>query len=773
MIKTKLPVIVLKNTILLPHGEIRIEISEPADKEIISLSLKKHDGYLLLISPSFFESEKIDIKDLPEYGTIGKITSNFELPNKHIRLSILGVNRANIYEYSKPNENDEIIDAVIGPIEPISNDDIEEEAKLRTLKSTFSSYVIATPNISNNITIRTNEETSLDRLTDIICNIITLPFEEKQYFISETNPFNRADKLLNILIKEKEVNKIERTLENKLKIELDKAQKDYILREKINVIKEELGDNLDKEDEINEIKDKINKLKAPKNIKQKLLKELKKYESYPISSPEVSISKNYIDTMLSLPYGIYTKDNNDLNKINDYLDKSHFGLKEVKDRILEYIAVKELTEEEASPIICLVGPPGVGKTSLAISIAKALNRKFVKISVGGVSDESEIIGHRKTYIGAYPGRIINGLIKAKSSNPLFLIDEIDKMTKDIKGDPAAALLEVLDKEQNKMFKDNYLEEEYDLSKIMFVLTANDINGIPYALRDRLEIINLSSYTEYEKLDIVKKYMFNKLLKENGLVNKNITITDSTLKYLIENYTREAGVRELERVLSSLMRKIAKKIVLDKKISEFKITKKEVKELLGKEKYSHLENKEYEDTGIVNGMGYTPFGGEIIPLEVTSYKGKGNIILTGSLGEVMKESASIALGFIKSHYKDLKIDLKILENNDLHINALEAAVPKDGPSAGIALTSAIISSLTNISVSNKVSMTGEITLKGKILGVGGIKEKVIGAYNRGVRKIFIPYENKNDIDEVPEIIKKDVKFYFVKEYFEVFNELFEK
>ncbi len=773
MIKTKLPVIVLRNTILLPHGEIRIEISEEADKDIISLAVNNHNGFLLLISPSFFTDDKLDIDDLPMYGTIGKITSNFELPNKNVRLSILGINRANIFEYSKPNSNDEIIDAIIGPFEIKENDEVEEEAKLRLLKKAFSSYVIATPNISNNITVRTNEETSLDRLTDIITNILTLSFEEKREFIDENDSIKRADRLLEILVKEKEVSKIERNLENKLKVELDKAQKEYILREKINVIKDELGEKDEKEKEIKEIKEKIDNLKAPKNIKTRLLSELKKYENYPITSPEVSISKNYIDTVLSLPFGIYTKDKKDLKKISEELNKTHFGLDDVKERILEYIAVKELTNAEVSPIICLVGPPGVGKTSLAISIAKALNRKFVKMSVGGVSDESEILGHRKTYIGAYPGRIINGLIKAKSSNPLFLIDEIDKMTKDIKGDPASALLEVLDKEQNKMFKDNYIDEEYDLSKIMFVLTANDINGIPYALRDRLEIINVNSYTEYEKIDIVKKYMFNKLLTENGLKEDNISFTDNSLKYLIDYYTKEAGVRELQRVLSSLMRKVSKKIVLSNSDVNIKLTKKTINELLGKEKYSHLENNEIMDSGIVNALGYTPYGGEIIPLEVTYYKGKGNIILTGSLGDVMKESANIALGYIKSHIKELNLNLKLIDENDIHINALEAAVPKDGPSAGIALTSAILSSLKDHSISNEYAMTGEISLKGKVLKVGGLREKITGAYNKGVKKIFIPFDNKNDIDELPDEIKNNIKFYFVKDYKEVFDVLFKK
>ena len=549
MIKTKLPVIVLRNLILLPSGEIRLEISNSLDKKVISKSIEENDSYLLLISPEYIFDEEIDIDDLPKYGTIGKITSNFDLPNDNMRISIIGINRAKIYEYSNPNESGQIIDATIGPfIIEEEEDTVETEAKLRLLKSKFSSYVLS-----------------------------------------------------------------------------------YILREKIKVIKTELGDISDKDEEIDEIRTKITLLNTTKDIKDKLLKELKKYESMPSTSPEIAIVKNYIDTFLSLPFGIYTNDNTDLRKIEKELNKSHFGLKDVKNRILEYISVKQLTSNLKSPIICLIGPPGVGKTSLAFSIANALNRNFVKISVGGISDENEIIGHRRTYVGAEPGRIINAIKKAKSMNPLFLIDEIDKMTKDIKGDPASSLLEVLDPEQNNLFTDNFLEEPFDLSKVMFILTANDINGIPYALRDRLEIINLSSYTEFEKVDIVNNYMFEKLLKEHGLTKSNLIMNNDIIKYIIEYYTKEAGVRELERVLSSLMRKVAKKKVETKKNSRVKITKDNIYDYLGKEKYSHIENEKALEDGVVNALAYTPFGGEIIPLEVTYYKGKGNIILTGSLG----------------------------------------------------------------------------------------------------------------------------------------------
>ena len=769
MIKTKLPVMVLKNMILLPHGEIRLEIEEDEDKDIVRRASSNNDNYVLLISPEFLDNDEILLEDLPKIGTIGRITSNFDLPNNNIRISIMGVNRAKIFDYI--SENGRVLDAVIGPIIVSGSTQTIEEAKLRILKKKFSDFVLSMPNISNSIIARSNEESSLEKLTDIIVNILPLTYDVKIDFINEINSVTRADSLLELLSREKEINELERTLENELKLELDKAQKEYILREKLKVIKDELGEGEDKEDEISDIRKKIEKLKAPTNIKKKLNKELKKYENIPVTSPEIGVIRNYIDLVLSLPWGKTTQDNTDLKLIEEKLNSTHFGLEDVKNRIIEYIAVKQLSNNLKSPIICLAGPPGVGKTSLAFSIAEALNRKFVKISVGGVSDEAEIIGHRRTYIGAQPGRIINALKKAKTSNPVFLIDEIDKMTKDIKGDPASSLLEVLDPEQNKLFTDNYLEEPYDLSNVMFILTANDVSLIPYALRDRLEIIDLSSYTEFEKVDIVKKYMYEKLLKEHGLTKNNLSIDEETLKYIIENYTKESGVRELERVLSTIMRKVCKKIVMTKKSTKCKITIDNLKDYLGKEKYSHIEYNKNKEYGIVNGLGYTPYGGEIIPIEVTIYEGKGKIILTGSLGDVMKESAEVALGYIKSHHKELNVDLKILEKNDIHVNAVEGAVPKDGPSAGIALTSAIVSALTKKEIPNDVAMTGEITLKGNVLQIGGLKEKSIGGFNQGIKKIFIPIKNEKDLDEIPDDVKNNIKFIPIENYLEIYNDLF--
>lgn len=768
MIKTKLPVIVLRNLVLLPNGEIKLEISNADDKNIIDNSIKYHNNYVILVSTKGFLNENIELTELPNVGIIGKIISNFELPNNHIRINIEGINRANIFNYiDNKNSN---LEAVIGPISIDEIDKDEEEANLRLLKREFAGYISISPNISNNIIIKLNEETNLDKLTDKIANMIPFNFENKNKYIYEFNSVRRSDMLIKQIAEEKNISYIERKIEEKVKRELDKSQQEFILKEKIKAIKEELGETDNKDEEISDLKNKIENLNAPSNIKEKLLKEVNKYEMMSLVSPELSIVKNYIDTVLSLPFGIYTKDLKNIQKIEDELDKTHYGLKDVKNRILEYIAVKELTNDIKSPIICLVGPPGVGKTSLAYSISQALHRNFVKISVGGVNDEAEIIGHRRTYIGSKPGRIIEGLIKAKSSNPVFLIDEIDKMTKDIEGDPSSCLLEVLDPEQNSTFYDNYIEEAFDLSKVMFILTANSLLDIPYALRDRLEIINLTSYTTFEKLDIVKNYMFSKLLKEHGLTKNNLIIDDETINFIIKHYTKEAGVRELERVLSSLMRKIAKEIITGSKRKKFVLNEEDVIRLLGNIKYVDIGTT-INNPGVVNGLAYTDLGGSILPIEVSHYKGKGNVNMTGSLGNVMKESAQISIGYIKNNYKEFGVDIKKLNDDDIHINALHAGIPKDGPSAGITLVTAILSSFLNKKIDNKIGMTGEITLNGNILGIGGLREKSIAAYNSGIKKIFIPKENESDISEIPKEVLDSLEIVFVSNYSEIFNNLF--
>ena len=773
MNKTNLPVILLRGIIVLPYAELKIDLIDELDTRIIELATNNHDGYVLLVSPANYLEEKIEISKLPNLGVVGKITKKTILPNGCTRVTIEGERRTNITDYISYKNEDEVFAGVLKAPVRYAIDSSDEKALIQKLKTELENYINTVPYSSNSILSIIDEINTVSKLADVVANYMPTTFERKYEFLTCVNPYTRIMMNLEDIQKELDVFEIEKRLDSKLKKELDKSQKEFVLREKIKLIKEELGDISTKDDEIEEIREKISKLKAPKNIIKKLEKEIKKYESTPSTSPEIGIIRNYIDVLINLPWNTYTKDNEDLKKVREVLDESHYGLDEIKERIVEYLAVKKKSVSNKAPIICLVGPPGVGKTSLAKSIANAMNRKFVKISVGGVNDPAEIIGHRRTYMGANPGRIINALKKCGSNNPVFLIDEVDKMTKDIKGDPASSLLEVLDKEQNDKFYDNYVEEAYDLSKIMFILTANYINQIPEELKDRLEIINLSSYTEYEKLFIAKKHLIKLALEDFNLTDKNIKFSDEIIIKIIKNYTKEAGVRELERIINKVIRKYIKDMLENKKDTiNVKITDKKLEEFLGKIKYENT-NRLDSMVGVVNGLAYTSFGGDILPLEVVTYPSKDNISLTGNLGDVMKESVKIALGHIKSHEKDYKIDITKLDNLCIHVNAIEAAIPKDGPSAGTALATAIISSLTKKEVPNNIAMTGEMTLTGRVLPIGGLKEKAIGAYSSGINKIFIPRKNERDLKDIPKEVKDKIEFILIDNYKEIHDEIFNK
>ena len=595
---------------------------------------------------------------------------------------------------------------MISKIDTYTLDPKEELAYMRTLIKNLENYVDNVGYIGNAVVSQAKEVSTLNRLTDVIAQALQSNIARKIDYINETNPVNRCKMLLEDMNQDLEVINLEKEIDIKLNKELEETQKEFILKEKIRIIKEELGDSYSKEDELEQLKNKIESLEISKSIKNRLYNEIKKLETLPSVSPEVGIVKSYIDWILCLPWGKITKDNKDLLKIQKILDKNHFGLVEIKNRILEYIAVSNNSKNIKSPILCLVGPPGVGKTTFAKSIAAALNRKCTKISVGGINDEAEIVGHRRTYVGALPGKIIQGIKKAGSFNPVFIIDEIDKMTKDIKGDPASALLEVLDKEQNNKFQDHYIEEEIDLSKVMFILTANYINQIPDELIDRLEIIEISSYTEYEKLDICKNYILPTELKNHNLTSKDIKFTDDVLMTIINRYTKEAGVRNLNRQICSILRKVIKNRLLtkEKKNKSVKISIDNLEEYLGCEKYPVINyQKEYK--GFVNGLAYTQYGGDILPIEANTFKGDGSLVLTGNLGEIMKESATIAFDYVKANHRNFNIDYKTFLNN-IHIHAPEGAIPKDGPSAGVTLVTCIISLLTNQKVDRKIAMTGD-------------------------------------------------------------------
>ena len=768
MDKFNLPVMLLKGIVLLPNNDIRLELDKKISDSIIDESMMFHNGKLLIVHQTDYLEETFNIKELPHIGIVSKITNKMQLPNGRVRVIISGLYRTNVIKYLSLKNDDTLLDAIVKPCEEEFISEREEETLIKKLYREIEDYVNHVPYISNSILAILMNTNSLSKMTDIIVPNLNMSLDRMTKYLNETKTTKRNEMLLSDIYKEKENFEIEKELDLRVKKSVDSNQREYILREKLKTIKEELGDISAKEDEVEKLRLRIEELDAPIKIKDRLNSELKRYENLSSMSPEVNIVRNYIDWLLDLPWNIYTNDNEDLKDVRKCLDDSHYGLDKVKTRIIEYLAVKTMTNSLRSPIICLVGPPGVGKTSLAFSIAEAIKRNFVKMSVGGVNDESEIKGHRRTYLGANPGRIIQSMKKAKSSNPVFLIDEIDKMTKDIKGDPASCLLEVLDPEQNKLFSDNYIEEEYDLSKVMFITTANSLETIPEALRDRLEIVNLSGYTEYEKIDIVKKHLLKKICEEHGISVKKIEIPDEVILEIIRSYTREAGVRELQREIASIIRKIVTMVVTNNiKFQKVTITNKELSKYLGKPKYNVV--KELESLiGVVNGLAYTNYGGDTLPIEVSYYKGTGKLELTGSLGDVMKESASIALSYLKSNYKNYNIDYNNLIKNDIHIHVPEGAVPKDGPSAGIALTSALVSAFSNMKVSSTIAMTGEMTLRGNILPIGGLKEKSIGAHRNGIKKIIIPKDNLKDLDDIPKEIKNDIKYIPVNRYDEVYN-----
>ncbi len=761
----KLLVLIINDMVIFPNNEVRLEYDNTYDKQMIDIVDKIGNDLILIVNPIDDDSD-IDVTLLPNYGVLGRLKLKLNVPNGKTRVVIEGLTRVEINNYVadeklyRANYKEIVFKAIS-----------DEEKYRNVLIKSLNRYIDKIPYMGNAAISQLNSVSNLSDLCDLIASILTIDYKRKKKYITITDPVERAKLLLEDMTEDLKFFELEQKIEAKVEQELNENQKEFFLREKIKAMQRELGEVNSKDDEVVKFKKRVTKLKCNNKVKERINREISRYEAVNSNSPEIGIIRDYLDWMLNIPWNNFTKDCSDLEKVKNNLDSSHYGLEEVKERIIEYLAVKQNTNNLRSPILCFVGPPGVGKTSLAQSIAKSLNRKIAKISVGGINDEAEIIGHRRTYIGANPGRIIQGIRKAGTTNPVFIIDEIDKMTKDIKGDPASSLLEVLDPEQNDKFSDHYIEEEFDLSKVLFIATANYIDQIPYELRDRLEIINLSSYTEYEKLDIAKRHLIPKELEEHGLTTLQVQITDNAILTMIRNYTKEAGVRELERVIATLLRKIVKRILLDQNYPFYNIDDNNIEEFLGKKKYFYTANSDKNEVGVVNGMAYTPVGGDILPIEVTTYSGKGELILTGSLGEVMRESCQIALSYIKANAKEFNIPEKYLENTNIHIHFPEGAVNKDGPSAGIAITTAIISLFTNKAVDRNISMTGEITLQGRVLQIGGLKEKVIGAHRAGIRTILIPKENEKDIEEIPKEIVKDIKFISVKKYQEIFKKVF--
>ncbi len=767
MTKTSLPVLLIRNMVLFPWSEIRLEFDSDNDKKVISLAESFYENNIVIVNPKDLLEIDPDISELPKIGVLATIKMKIDMPNGKTRIILSGINRVYVHAYTK---DDNLFEAMVSDTEEDELDIKEELAYSRALNKHIEVYVKEVPYMSNSVLGQIAGITSISRLTDIIALFLPTTFERKKEYIEEVSSTSRVKMILDDINRDIEVMKLEEEIEREVTKKMDESQKEYVLREKIKAIKEELGDINDKDTDIDLLKDKIRKLNCPKKIREKLEYEISRYEMCSSLSPEVGIIRNYIDWLINLPWDNFTKDETNLMKVKKYLDSTHSGLDKAKERIIEYLAVKQKTNNLKSPILCFVGPPGVGKTTLAKSIAKSIGRETTKISVGGINDEAEIVGHRRTYLGANPGLIIQGMKKAGTTNPVFIIDEIDKMTKDIKGDPASSLLEVLDPEQNNKFIDLFIEEEFDLSNVMFITTANYIEQIPNELRDRLEIIELYSYTEYEKLDIAKKHLIPKEITEHGLTSKNVRFTDDAILTIIRGYTKEAGVRELDRVIATVIRKIVKDIVMNNTKSNCIINNGNIKKYLGNKKYLDNNDKELLSAGVVNGLAYTPYGGDLLQVEVTYFSGTGNLVLTGSLGDVMKESATIALSYIKANAKTFKLDDKIFRENDFHIHVPEGAIPKEGPSAGVTLTTAILSSLLNKKVSSNVAMTGEVTLTGKVLPIGGLKEKSIAAFRSGIERVFIPKENEPDLEEIPKEIKNKIDFILVDDYIQIFKKV---
>lgn len=759
----QLPLVCTRGVVVFPDQEVIIDVGRSKSVHAVEDSQNDYDAEIVLVAQKDLGVENPAIADLYEFGTLCAI-KHIRRMDGYLRVKFKGKERAVITSII---DSDTSMKAEIEIKEDIAQESLEEIALVRKIAKQFETMDSTHLNIPKDMINNLAKGASAAQITNMIGQLFPFTLERKQELLETLEINERLLIILQELESEKELTLLENRINEKVKTRIEEGQKEYYLREKLRAIKEELGDVPDSDKDADEIRKRIDENPYPENIKEKLREELARYEMLPAASGESGVIKTYIDWMLSLPWWEESKDNDDLAAAEQILNEDHYGLEKIKERILEYLAVKQMTNSLKAPILCLVGPPGVGKTSLSKSVARALNRKFVKISLGGVKDESEIRGHRRTYLGSLPGRFIQGMKKAGTCNPVFLIDEIDKMASDYKGDPASAMLEVLDPEQNALFSDHYLEEPYDLSKVLFIATANYLDDIPTALRDRLEIIQLSSYTELEKLHIAKDHLIPKQLKENGLKSSQFKLDEDMLLYIIRYYTREAGVRSLERTIATLARKSVLAILKDHKRC-VKVTKKLIHEWLGHEKYDYGKKETKNQIGAVTGLAYTAFGGDVLQIEVTHFDGKGKLVITGQLGDVMKESATIAYDYVRANARKYKIKPDLFEKNDIHIHVPEGAVPKDGPSAGVTLTTALVSSLSNTKVKADVAMTGEVTLRGNVLPIGGLKEKSMAAHRSGIKTVVIPKANVKDIDDIPQTVKDAIEFVPVEKISQVLD-----
>lgn len=754
------PVVPLRGKVAFPHTTISFEVGRSMTVKAIERA-SASDKTLLILTQRQTEKDDVTSEDLYTVGCVARIKQIAQLAGGGMRVMCEGISRAKARVISFENG---MFSAVADSMSPIYGDEILEEAYLRTAKDLVKDVFSVDGKIGKDILSKLDRCQDADEYVDIITSAMRVRLDVKQVILAEERVVERLRQLERCLNDELEISKIEKKISSSVRQNIDKNQKDYFLREQLKAIHAELGDD---EHEADEYRAKILEKKLPQALETKCLKEIDRLSKMPSSAAEYTVIAGYLDQVLSLPFTEETKDTERLEDCAKVLEADHYGLEKIKERILEYLAVLKLTNSMKAPILCFVGPPGVGKTSIAQSIARALDRDFVRMSLGGVKDEAEIRGHRRTYIGAMPGRILYGMKNAGSINPVFLLDEIDKITSDMHGDPASALLEVLDPEQNATFRDRYLEAPYDLSKVLFITTANSLETIPGPLRDRMEIIELSGYTQEEKTEIAKRYLIPKQLKANGLTEKNAKFTETGIRAMIEGYTREAGVRTLERTVGSVCRKIAVQYADNTDMPRASVDKSKVVELLGAPRFKTDEERFTAEIGAVTGLAWTAVGGTSLIVEATKMAGKGEVKLTGKLGEVMKESALAALSFIRSHAEEYGIDSEIFGKTDLHIHVPEGATPKDGPSAGVTIATAILSVLTDRKVRGDVAMTGEITLRGKVLPIGGLKEKSLAARRLGIKTVVIPEGNRRDIDELPAVVKNEITFVPVKSVNEVF------
>ncbi|NOU90998.1 endopeptidase La [Paenibacillus sp. LMG 31460] len=748
----RLPLLPLRGLLVYPSMVLHLDVGREKSVKALERAMVD-DSMILLCSQSEINIEEPAKEDIYRIGTIAKVRQMLKLPNGTIRVLVEGVLRAEIVEYLV---NDEYYEVTAKELPEQEITDPEIDALMRSVLSQFEHYI----NLSKKVTPETLAAVSdIDepgRLADVICSHLSLKIKDKQEILETVDVRERLEKMLNILNNEREVLELERKISQRVKKQMEKTQKEYYLREQMKAIQKELGDKEGRAGEVDDLRNQLTEAELPDKVREKVEKEIDRLEKMPATSAEGGVIRNYIDWLLGLPWSKNTDDDLDLDKAEEILNEDHFGLDKPKERVLEYLAVQKLVKKLKGPILCLVGPPGVGKTSIARSIARSMGRQFIRISLGGVRDEAEIRGHRRTYVGAMPGRIIQGMKNAGTNNPVFLLDEIDKMAMDFRGDPASALLEVLDPEQNSTFSDHFIEVPFDLSNVMFVTTANAVHNIPRPLLDRMEVLYIPGYTEIEKLQIAKKYLLPKQKRDHGLEEDQLVVDEDALMKIVREYTREAGVRNLEQQVAGMNRKAAKKIVSDPS-TPVHVTEENLKDYLGPSKFRYNVAEEKDQIGAVTGLAWTEVGGDTLVIEVTVMPGTGKLTLTGKLGDVMKESAQAAFSYTRTRADVFGIAPDFHEKNDIHIHIPEGAIPKDGPSAGITMATALISALTNIPVSRVVAMTGEITLRGRVLPIGGLKEKALAAHRAGIRTILLPQDNEKDIIEIPESVRAEMTF----------------